>query len=227
MQKQALGRILVDKTPDYSHVKDILRKAETVFENAQYIYLTRHPYAVVDSYVRNRFDKAMELKEEYNPFMLGENMWTTANLNILEFLENVEKKRCFTIRYEELVKNPESVMTGVCKFLGVPFEAAMVNPYDGNRKRMIAGPGDPNVFVHSSIKPDLADVWRDIRLPHQFARATLDVATRLGYELPNDMIQQNKSDDRIEKIERRKAIDLNDLSMNEIDSLINKLLIKD
>ncbi|NVO12319.1 MAG: sulfotransferase, partial [Bacteroidales bacterium] len=227
MQKQSPGRILVDKTPDYSHVKDVLRKAETVFESAQYIYLTRHPYSVVDSYVRNRFDKAMALEEEYNPFMLGENMWTTANSNILEFLGNVEEKRCFTIRYEELVKSPERVMTGVCKFLGVPFEAAMVNPYDGNRRRMIAGPGDPNVFVHSSINPDLADVWRDIRLPHQFARATLDVAARLGYELPNDTIQQNKSEDRIEKIERRKALDLNDLSMNEIDSLINKLLIKD
>jgi hypothetical protein len=43
------NRVLVDKTPPYVWSLDTLRRAETLFEEVQYIHVHRHPYANISS----------------------------------------------------------------------------------------------------------------------------------------------------------------------------------
>lgn len=181
IQEATDGRILLDKTPRYSIDINVLRKAEKLFKNPKYIYLIRHPYPVIQSFVNNRFHKLFT-KEEVNPYLFAENIWTVYNRNILQFIEELGADRFFLIKYEELVTQPEQTLIALCNFLEIPFENGLLAPYDG-KARMIDGPGDPNVFQHSIIDPKLADIWQEIKLPFSLEHETIKIATKFGYDV--------------------------------------------
>jgi len=178
---------VVDKTPSYSLDLGTLRRAEALFERAKYIYLFRHPYPVMESIVRVRLDrlfaKSLFGEADVDPHVVAETVWALCNQNLLDFVAEVGQERCHLVRYEDLVRDPRAVMTGVCDFLGVPFDERVVEPYDGKRARMIGGLGDPNILQHKSIEPELGDSWKRIKWPRRLAPGTLAVVERLGYEV--------------------------------------------
>src|SRR6266852_1875440 len=69
--KKCAPRCLVDKSPSSAASCDALERAETMFEGARYLHLIRHPYSVIESFVRMRFDKLLGTSES-NPYRLGE-----------------------------------------------------------------------------------------------------------------------------------------------------------
>ena len=185
LQRLARPQLLVDKSPSYAARVETLCRAETMFEAPRYVFLTRHPHAVMESYVRTRM-AAMS-----GPAMSGPNApdqdahaeaefhWTSHNRNVLEFLERVPEKRHLQVRFEELVRSPRQVMEGLCEFLQVPFDNATLEPYEG--RRMTDGPGDPAFHEHQGIDPRLGEAWRRVELPRALTVASADVARRLGY----------------------------------------------
>jgi hypothetical protein len=74
-------------------------------------------------------------------------------------------------------------MKNICEFLGIPFEESIIDPYDGKR-RMIDGPGDPNIFQHDKIESNLGEVWKKISLPRPLSNETGELALELGYTMP-------------------------------------------
>ncbi len=190
LQDGAQGRLLIDKTPTYSLDPETLERAEKLFESPKYVHLVRHPYAVIDSFLRIRLDKLFGpniFKEiDVDPYVIAETVWATANRNLLEFLETVDPARHYLVRYEDMVSDPTQVMTGLCQFLGVPFDEAVLNPYDGRHERMTGGLGDPNIFQHKQIDPALGEAWKKIRLPRRLDASTQQLAARFGYELPTE-----------------------------------------
>jgi chromosome segregation protein len=81
LQQLMDGRRLVDKSPTYGLSLATLQRAETMFEQARYIHLVRHPYAVIDSFVRQRMHKLFDL-EPADPYRLAEQVWRVSNQNI-------------------------------------------------------------------------------------------------------------------------------------------------
>jgi pimeloyl-ACP methyl ester carboxylesterase/NAD(P)-dependent dehydrogenase (short-subunit alcohol dehydrogenase family)/aryl carrier-like protein len=190
LQELAGKRLLVDKSPTYAFHRETLERAEALFTGAKYIHLVRHPYSVIESFCRMRMDKLVGSGEE-NPYELAEAIWIKSNQNILDFFEKIDRDRTQLIRYEDLVKEPAQVTEKLCKFLEIPFDPSLLNPYEG--QRMIDGVydksmsvGDPNFLKRNQIDPTLADTWRDIKLPHQLGETTLRIALSLNYELPNE-----------------------------------------
>ena len=187
LQQHAGQRVLVDKSPSYAVSLEVLQRAEALFQGARYIHLTRHPYAVIESFVRNRFDRLL-LDGSGDPYRSAEQAWTTTNDNIMRFFAEIDPARRHVVRFEDLVAQPEATMRAVCVFLGLPFDSAVLAPYSGQRMTDGIHPtsraiGDPNFLNHGAIEPDLGQAWRTVVLPSPLGAPARDLARRLAYEL--------------------------------------------
>jgi Sulfotransferase family len=175
--QMAAPRRLVDKTPKYAARLENLEQAERFFPNAHYVHLYRHPYAVIESLLRNAFEPTFEK---------AEMVWKNANTNILKFLAGIDPRRQISVAYESLVTDPESTLHGICSSIGIEFHPAVLRPYDG--KRMTDGirpgsfpPDDANFHSHNDIDKTLADKGRRLELPQPISEESQCIAGRLGY----------------------------------------------
>ena len=192
LQALASDRLLVDKSPTYGFSTTTLNQAEQVFNGAKYIHLVRHPYAVIDSFVRNRMDKIFDLAD-HDPYHLAERVWTVSNQKILSFLSAIAPSRHHFIRYEDLVTHPQNVMKRLCKFLAIPFHTSVLNPYEQREQRMTDGVkaqsmpiDDPNFHQRQAIDPALADRWKTVTLPSPLSAGVQHLMQQLGYPLPGE-----------------------------------------
>ena len=189
LQQLAGDRLLVDKSPTYASNRETLDKAEAIFEGAKYIHLVRHPYAVVESFARMRMDKLVGSNSD--PYQLAELIWRDSNQNIIDFAENIDPDRYHLVYYEDLVSKPREVLSGICNFLEVPFDEAVLTPYQGDRmtdgvNAKAMSLGDPNFLNHHTIDARLAETWKKIELPSHLGRYTQQLAKQLEYELPQE-----------------------------------------
>lgn len=225
LQELAGNRLLVDKTPTYALDVAALERAERLFEAPKYIHLVRHPYAVIESFLRVRLDKLLGpnlfQESDVDPYVVAEAVWAIANRNLLQFLARIEPERRHLVRYEEMVSNPAGVMTDLCRFLGVPFDEVVLNPYDNPRERMMGGIGDPNIFRHKNINSERGEAWKKIRLPRYLDESTKQVTRQLGYELPGDLEAPTFDD---QSATEPLSVDLRKLSDEEVDRMLNALL---
>jgi len=183
MQEQLGERVLVDKTPPYAAHPGWLQRAEGMFAEPKYLFLARHPYAVIESFVRMRFHRLMGkhwLSWDENPWLNAEKHWAVYNRNILDFLEGIEAGRKHLVYYEGLVTDPRKTMNGICEFFGFPFHESALNPYSGSSRDFELG--DPNLRNHSSVDPALATAWQKKRPPQELSDFTKRVADELGYQ---------------------------------------------
>lgn len=188
MQEIVAPRLLVDKSPSYGDAVDILEHAERIFDGAKYIHLVRHPYSVVESFIRNRFDRLM-MDGDADPMAAGEDVWSIHNANIADFLEHIDPSRKHVVKYEDIVAKPEESMKTMCEFLGIPYDPAVLTPYEGDRMtdgvhKSSMHIGDPNFKKHDKIDASLGDVWKRTRLPRKLGGFARRVAKELDYPLP-------------------------------------------
>ena len=189
LQQLAGDRLLVDKSPTYASDRETLDKAEAIFDGAKYIHLVRHPYAVIESFARMRMDKLVGSNSD--PYQLAELIWRDSNQNIIDFASNIDSDRYHLVYYEDLVSKPREVLTGICKFLEIPFDEAVLTPYQGDRmtdgvNAKAMSLGDPNFLNHRKIDARLAETWKKIELPANLGTYTQQLAKQLKYELPQE-----------------------------------------
>ncbi|MDJ0534008.1 MAG: alpha/beta fold hydrolase [Xenococcaceae cyanobacterium MO_207.B15] len=204
LQQLAGDRLLIDKSPTYASNRETLDKAETIFSNAKYIHLVRHPYAVIESFARMRMDKLIGSGNS-DPYQLAESIWSHSNQNILDFAAGIDSNKVLLVHYEELVSQPETVMRQICEFLEIPFNAAVLTPYQGNRmtdgvSNTSMSIGDPNFLTHKQIDPKLADAWRQITLPAPLNYLARDISRNLNYELPQEAELTSDIEHKMEEI---------------------------
>ena len=190
LQQLAGDRLLIDKSPTYASKRETLAKAETIFNNAKYIHLVRHPYAVIESFARMRMDKLVG-SVDGDPYKLAELIWRDSNQNILDFAQDIDPERYHLVYYEDLVSKPQAVMTQICNFLEVPYHEAVLTPYQGDRltdgvNDTAMSLGDPNFLNHQKIDVNLAQTWREIKLPALLGTYTQQLVSQLRYELPQE-----------------------------------------
>ncbi|MHB2019178.1 MAG: sulfotransferase [Candidatus Xenobia bacterium] len=181
MQDRLGSRLLVDKTPTYAFNQTILRRGERWFDQACYIHLVRHPLAHIRSWERTRFDQILAGTP---PRQAAELMWTIPHQNILSFLHNVPQERWCRVALEDVVRAPEETMRRICQTVQIPFDAAMLKPYQGDRMtQAVRGyvSGDPFFHTHSDIDPKVLDQSRRLEGDGPLHAETIAVAKQLGY----------------------------------------------
>jgi LPS sulfotransferase NodH len=127
--------IIADKTPNNVFIVDRLREA---WPDARFIFLLRHPGAIARSREKYKGEGADEL--------------------IIKYVEALEAARQtydgHTVRYEDLTANPERELRKICEFLGVPYEATMLDYGQFDHGRYKSGLGDWNEKIKSgAIQP--------------------------------------------------------------------------
>jgi len=190
LQQRAGSRLLIDKSPSYAVSRDVLARAERLFRSAKYIHLVRHPYAVIESFARLRMDKLIGAGDR-DAHAVAERIWIESNRNILNTLAGAGSDRYYRIHYEDLVRDPRTVLAGCCAFLGIPFDEALLTPYAGGRMtegaHAVSAPvGDPDFLRHAGVEPELGDKWRQIDLGRPLQPDARALAAQFAYELPHD-----------------------------------------
>ncbi|HEV2846615.1 MAG TPA: amino acid adenylation domain-containing protein, partial [Thermoanaerobaculia bacterium] len=191
LQEWLGDRVLVDKTPSYALDPAILRRAEEAFEEPLYIHLIRHPGGMIRSFVEAKLDQIFFRKEHgFSRRELAELIWVASHRNVESFLEGVSVRRQHWVRFEDLLRQPEAVLRGLCGFLGLPYDPAMAEPYRKDSARMTDGPyaesrmlGDVKFHEHSGVDSGVAERWRDEILESSLGEPTRGLAARLGYEI--------------------------------------------
>jgi hypothetical protein len=134
-------RFFLDKTPAYALVVPFLAK---LYPRAHYVVLTRHPLAVLSSYVESFFDGDYQVAMAHNPIL---ERYVPALAHILR-----AKPMPFVhVKYEELVREPEVHFRRVCEHLGIPFEEKAI-AYGEAGEQPVKGLGDP-IGVKQHTRP--------------------------------------------------------------------------
>jgi amino acid adenylation domain-containing protein len=196
LQEWIAPRLLVDKTPTYAWDRATLRRAEDAFEEARYLHLVRNPYGMIHSFEEARIDQIFF--PEAHPFSrreLAEALWGIAHRNILDFLATVAPERQLTVHFEDLLKDPESVLRGICSFLGIDFHPDMAKPYAGTRERMTDGLyaesrmlGDVKFHEHGRVNGAVAERWRAAYSRDFLGASTWRLAAELGYDVERERV---------------------------------------
>jgi acyl carrier protein len=233
LQELAGDRLLVDKSPTYALDLEALARADRYFEAPYYMHLIRHPYTVIESFLHARLDTLLGpnlFKEaDVDPYVVAEAVWMLSNRTLLQFLADIAPERRTLVHYEELVSDSATIMAGLCRFLGIPFDEGVLHPYDNTQKRMAGGIGDPNIFKHKSINPERGAAWKNIRLPRYLDESTRRVAMQLGYELPGDQEVPQAAGGPLPVPGQAdlSSINLDELSDEEVDRMLSELMEKD
>jgi len=175
--------ICLDKTPAYALILPFMQK---VFPDGKFVVLTRHPIAMFSSFANSFFDGDYRAANEHNPLI---NRYVPA---LAAFLRQTGTP-CVHVRYEDLVKDPETHFQRICEYIGIPYEAEAIDygKADGEGAAKVKGLGDPiGVARHSrpttaSVKKWVAELATDAekrRLMEQ-ALAAVDPADleTIGY----------------------------------------------
>jgi hypothetical protein len=146
MEKAPAGKqYFLDKTPAYALVLPFLTK---LYPRAKYVVLTRQPLAVLSSYVESFFDGDYQAALAHNPIL---QRYVPA---LASFVRN-QPVPLVWVKYEELVKEPETHFRRVCDYLGVPFEEKAISY--GESGEAFKGLGDP-VGVQQHSRPVTSSV---------------------------------------------------------------------
>jgi len=146
--------LIVDKTPSYSGSLRDLEWIGRMFPNARFVHLVRSPHDVIRSLVRMQLYEGVQesCEPSLDPYQIAEAIWTRNVSNIDRFLSGVPDERKCTVRYEELVSNPEPPLTRICELLDRSYDAAMANPYGRGACRVARGAGDPHINFLTSVE---------------------------------------------------------------------------
>jgi len=119
----------------------------------------------------------------------AEMIWILLHENILAFLRDVPERRRYRVKFEDLVRAPRETLGGLCGFLGVDFEEAMLEPHGDPRERMTDGIypasrmiGDMKFHEHSGIDASTADLWKRSYAADFLSDAAWRLAAELGYD---------------------------------------------
>jgi amino acid adenylation domain-containing protein/non-ribosomal peptide synthase protein (TIGR01720 family) len=202
LQELIGNKLLVDKTTTYASNPEVLLRAEEYFDNAKYIHITRHPSAMIQSYLNSKLNEVFGAGHEFSERENAELFWVLNNQNVTNFLEKIPGNRKYFVKYENLVSDPRKYMVEICNFLEIPFDEEMLFPYNDKYARMTDGihpeshmVGDPRFHEHVEIDSKLANKWQELPENDYLSDITIHVSKKLNYKISDKDILNKESND--------------------------------
>lgn len=150
-----------------------------------------HPDARIVNLVRDgRGVAASVMPLDWGPNTVVEagRWWATHVAMGLAAERALGPQRVLTVRYEDLLREPEATLARVCHFAGLPFHPDMlgereyeVQAYTAHQHRLVSG----------SLSPDRAVAWRTQLRPRDvevFEHTTGELLAYLGYPLDHGSV---------------------------------------
>jgi hypothetical protein len=148
LRSSSEARYFLDKTPGYHLV--VLEILET-FPNARFIFLWRNPLSIIASML--------------DTWHRGHWYLYFFKVDLYEGLTNLieayhaNEQRVLGVQYEDLLAQPEKACRGICTYLDIPFQQAMIEDFQSVE---LAGEmGDPTgVKAYDRISAKPLEKWR-------------------------------------------------------------------
>lgn len=115
-------RRVIEKSPSTAVTRDGLARALALFPGAHFLQLCRHPVATCASIARvTKYGAATGLRQHFvkDP----EDSWVGANAGILAAARHLAPDRFMTLRGEDLLTDPEAVVTQIAEWLDLDTHA--------------------------------------------------------------------------------------------------------
>lgn len=116
-----------------------LDELHSLYDNARFLHIVRDGRDVACSYrevMSGKTDSPYAPKLETNISDISIE-WSNNVLKIDSFMTKLPIDRAMTIKYEDLVSDPENIINSVCRWLSIPFEASMINYYKENKSKKL------------------------------------------------------------------------------------------
>jgi Sulfotransferase family len=154
--------IIVDKTPSNVFIWERLAEA---WPKARYLFLFRHPASIANSLFNFTEEETIESAVKRTGEYLEAFAGARDNLPGL------------SVRYEDLVADPDRTTAQICEFIGVPWEPAMVNYGSFDHGKIVKFVGDASEKLQSGV------IQRDVVLPTEAEtpEPLRELTRRLGY----------------------------------------------
>lgn len=156
----------------YSEYLLQIQEIIALFPDAKYIFIHRDPFDVAESAVRTFRDHS------WAPTLnIAFAKWAAWNQNWLDARESIPIENRLEISYKNFVECPEDVISGACRFLGVPCSHSYTSMALRRVRRDRLGEGKSlSVYLHEveSLAPSVESV-----------------CNRLGYDADNFLAYRN------------------------------------
>lgn len=166
-------KIFLDKTPRYYEIAPELMN---VFPDAKFIVLYRNPLSILSSILKTWVKDQTDILYYYARDLLA------APQKLTDFVASHKASICL-VSYEELVKSPEAEIERICEYLGIPYEAAIIN-YKSDHDWAF---GDKNFKGKNA--PDIAsiDAWKEQLKDRRTLNFSYYYLRDLGEEVVNSL----------------------------------------
>ncbi len=142
------ARYFLDKTPRYHLILDEIFE---LFPDARFVFLWRNPLSVIasmlDTWHRGHwylYFFKIDLYEGFERLFAGHEKY---------------ENRAFSIRYEDLISEPELSCKDLCRYLNIPFDPAMIDDFQS--VQLGGDMGDPTgVKAYRAISDGSLDKWK-------------------------------------------------------------------
>lgn len=154
-----------------------LPEIEAYFDNAKYIYLYRDGRDVALS-----FRKAVVGEKHF--YHIAKE-WASTQQLALSMRDKIGPRRFFPVKYEDLTRDTEKTMRGLCEFLGTPYSPSMLDFHRSEEAQRAAKSSDlwgnvVNPVMQNNSRKFLKEASEeDIRI---FESVAGDVMDALGYD---------------------------------------------
>jgi hypothetical protein len=184
-------RIFVDKTPRYYHILSFI---DRLFPKARKIWLKRNLLDVALSY-RDSWgvDMGIITGQEVKAASFD---FAVAPFSLARYFSGGDPTK-LEVQYEDLVRSPEDTVSGICTFLGLPFEDKMLD-YTSNQALLSqhrqSSVGDKIALGTNSVHSQSTGRWAtdlpasDIRQLVDFLG--LEIFHRMGYSDTIDALRR-------------------------------------
>jgi hypothetical protein len=164
-------RLFLDKTPRYTMIVEELYE---LFPDAKYILLIRNPLAILKSELHTYVKGDWPVLAQFAPDLVDAPARLVAARKRLG-------EAALEVRYEDLVTAPEDTVRSLCDFVGVEFEAGMLDYSDtpAPKGRM----NDPvGIHQHTGPSLDSLDKWKELGADGQLRHFAMQYLAALGDE---------------------------------------------
>lgn len=129
------------------------------FPDAKFVFQVRDPR---DYFASVKSMKEGWLRNKYGSTRVAMSIWRDDQLGGLNLLAHLGPERVYFQRYEDLIADPESVLTGLCQFLGLEFDEEMLAYHQRDSTRKMAGKLDAWSNLARPVMSDNANKYRRV-----------------------------------------------------------------
>lgn len=164
----------LDKTPRYYFIIDELL---SIFPKAKFVFLLRNPVSVFASILE---DSCAGEKDNWWQFVRQEDRRKDLLLAPHKIMKGIKRlgQSAITVKYEDLVLNPEIEIERICTELEVKFDTQMLE-YGERTEPKKNGLGDPkNIHKHATAVNQYIDSWKstlDTKVKTALAKAYVNL----------------------------------------------------